>query len=63
MGYFKLDDQKAGVQNYGGVRTGCFINIVPAGGGVMAPDSTEYCKCSYLNKTWFVLQPVGDWHR
>jgi len=60
LGYFKLDDPKAGVKNYGGIRPGCYLNIVPAGGLVLMPDSTERCTCSYLNKTWFALRPSTD---
>ena len=42
---------------YGGVRLGCWINAVPAGGMVLVPDATTGCKCSYLNQAWFALQP------
>ncbi len=57
VGYFDLSAPDRGVQNYGGIRSGCFVNLIPAGGLVLAPDSTEQCSCSYLNKTWFALQP------
>ncbi len=55
LGYFNLNDQK-GTQNFGGVRPGCWINVIPAGGLVLAPDASAGCRCSYLNQSWFALQ-------
>ncbi len=60
MGYVDLGKDKDTVQYFGGVRTGCFINIIPAGGVVLVPDATDRCTCSYLNKTWFALQPLTN---
>ena len=56
LGYFNLGD-KEGTKNFGGVRPGCWINIIPAGGIVLVPDATSGCGCSYLNKAWFALEP------
>ena len=56
LGYFNLRD-KLGTQNFGGVRPGCWINAIPAGGIVLVPDATSGCQCSYLNKSWFALEP------
>lgn len=47
-------------QNYGGIRPGCWVNAIPAAGLVLVPDATAGCKCSYLNKAWFALQPMED---
>jgi outer membrane protein assembly factor BamB len=58
VGYVDLVKDRDKVQYFGGVRSGCFINIIPAGGIVLAPDFTDPCSCSYLNKTWFALQPL-----
>jgi outer membrane protein assembly factor BamB len=58
LGYFNLRDEK-GTQNFGGVRPGCWINAIPAGGVVLVPDATSGCQCSYLNKAWFALEPLG----
>ena len=44
--------------NFGGIRPGCWINVIPAGGLVLMPDSTTGCKCSYLNTATIALQPV-----
>ncbi|MBL7134253.1 MAG: chitobiase/beta-hexosaminidase C-terminal domain-containing protein, partial [Phycisphaerae bacterium] len=47
--------------DYGGIRPGCWINTIPAGGLVLMPDATTGCKCSYLNKATIALQPRGAW--
>jgi outer membrane protein assembly factor BamB len=44
--------------NFGGVRPGCWINVIPAGGLVLMPDATTGCKCSYLNTATVALEPV-----
>jgi len=38
-------------RNFGGIRPGCWINAVPAGGLLLMPDATDCCTCSYLIKT------------
>ena len=57
LGYFDLT-RKAGVENFGGIRLGCWINAIPAGGLVLVPDGTV-CTCSYLNRAAFALQQVN----
>jgi outer membrane protein assembly factor BamB len=57
MGYSDLR-KGTSVLNYGGLRPGCWINIVPAGGMVLMPDATDRCRCSYLIKSSIALQPV-----
>ena len=47
--------------NYGGIRPGCWINTIPAGGLVLMPDATTGCTCSYLNSATIALQPHGTW--
>ena len=47
--------------NYGGIRPGCWINIIPAGGLVLMPDATTNCECSYLIQATIALQPHGAW--
>jgi len=44
--------------NYGGIRPGCWINVIPAGGLILMPDSTTGCSCSYLNTATIALQPA-----
>jgi outer membrane protein assembly factor BamB len=56
LGYFELDRDE-GTENYGGIRPGCWINALPAGGLVLLPDASTGCVCSYLNRSWIALQP------
>ncbi len=56
LGYYDLSGACETV-DYGGVRPGCWINALPAGGLVLLPDATSGCRCSYLNKTWIALEP------
>ncbi|MBN2311064.1 MAG: PQQ-binding-like beta-propeller repeat protein [Candidatus Hydrogenedentes bacterium] len=56
FGYFDLLHNE-GTINYGGIRPGCWINAIPAGGLVLAPDATDRCTCSYLIKASIALQP------
>jgi outer membrane protein assembly factor BamB len=57
MGYKDFVSSKEGTSNYGGIRLGCWINAIPAGGQVLAPDATTGCTCSYLNQAWIALTP------
>lgn len=58
LGYFDLT-KNVETEDYGGIRPGCWINAIPAGGLVLAPDATAGCKCSYLNQSWIALQNTG----
>jgi len=55
LGYFDFL-RRAGTENYGAVRPGCWINAVPACGLVLMPDATDKCSCSYLMKASVALQ-------
>jgi outer membrane protein assembly factor BamB len=57
LGYYDLLTD-GGTQNYGGMRPGCWINAIPAGGLVLVPDATAGCTCSYLIKSTIALQPM-----
>lgn len=54
LGYFDLNRNQE-VENFGGMRPGCWINVIPAGGIVLVPDASAGCSCSYLNRSWFAL--------
>ncbi len=55
LGYRDIEkDEEA--QNYGGIRSGCWINAIPAGGLVLLPDAASGCVCSYLIKATIALQ-------
>ena len=58
LGYTDFADNR-GNENYGGIRPGCWINAIPAGGLVLMPDATDRCTCSYLIKSSVALQPYG----
>jgi outer membrane protein assembly factor BamB len=57
LGYFDLSATSLGTQNFGGIRPGCWINAIPAGGIVLVPDAASGCVCSYLNQAWMALEP------
>ena len=56
LGYIDLAVSPA-VQNYGGIRPGCWIAGIPAGGVLVMPDTASWCTCSYLNQGTLVLRP------
>ena len=58
LGYLELD-RPHGTENFGGIRPGCWINALPAGGLVLMPDATDRCRCSYLNKASVALMRWG----
>ncbi len=58
LGYFDFRHQEK-TDNFGGIRPGCWINAIPAGGLVLVPDASAGCVCSYLNQSWFALEPDG----
>ena len=59
LGFFDLTKDE-GVEDYGGLRPGCWINAIPAGGVVLVPDATAGCQCSYLNRAWVALQEKNE---
>jgi len=61
ISYFDLENDQ-GITNFGGVRPGCWINIIPASGLVLIPDMTRGCTCPYPIKTSIVFRPT-DTHR
>jgi len=56
IGYRGLDSGAA-TENYGGIRPGCWINTIPAGGLLLVPEASHKCVCSYLIKATIALQP------
>jgi len=56
LGYCALPDVET-IINYGGIRPGCWIPVIPAGGLVLLPDAASWCTCSYLNQATCALQP------
>ena len=58
LGYVDLS-RGPQTENYGGIRPGCWINVLPAGGLVLMPDATDRCTCSYLVKASIGLAPCA----
>jgi len=58
LGYRDLTGGTGSTENYGGIRPGCWINAIPAGGLVLMADAASWCTCSYLNQATCALQPA-----
>lgn len=58
FGYYDFT-REAKTENFGGIRPGCWINAIPAGGLVLVPDASAGCTCSYQNRSWVALQGSG----
>ena len=56
LGYADLKESET-TSNFGGMRPGCWINAIPAGGLVLVPDASASCSCSYQNRSWIALRP------
>jgi outer membrane protein assembly factor BamB len=50
----------AGTGNWGGFKSGCTANLIPADGVLNAPDYTRTCTCSYQNQCSLALVPMPD---
>jgi outer membrane protein assembly factor BamB len=59
LGYVDLGGE-AETEDFGGIRPGCWINAIPAGGMVLVPDASAGCSCSYQNRAWVALQGSGS---
>jgi outer membrane protein assembly factor BamB len=59
LGYMDLN-RGSGVENFGGIRPGCWINALPVGGLVLLPDASAGCQCSYQNRSWMALSGDGE---
>ena len=55
LGYLDMT-RDAGTENFGGIRTNCWFNAIPAGGMVLVPDGLSKCACSYQMRSWLALQ-------
>jgi len=59
LGYYDLNYDRKWLENYGGLRAGCFINYLPAMGIVLVPEDTVACRCSYQNQATVALKQYG----
>ena len=48
LGWYDLD-KDFGTQHFGGQRTGCWINFIPANGLLMMPEASSGCMCAFPN--------------
>ncbi|MHC4251070.1 MAG: outer membrane protein assembly factor BamB family protein, partial [Planctomycetota bacterium] len=46
-----------GTQHFGSIRPGCWINMIPANGLVVVPESSSGCMCPFPNMCTVVFQP------
>jgi outer membrane protein assembly factor BamB len=58
-GYCDLEGD-SGTGNFGGFRSGCTTNLIPAGGVLTAPDYTRTCTCAYQNQSSLALVHAPD---
>ena len=56
LGYIDLTRGQQ-TENHGGIRPGCWVNAIPAGGLVLLADAASWCTCSYLNQATIALEP------
>jgi hypothetical protein len=49
-GYYDMLNN-SGTGNFGGFKSGCSSNLIPANGVLNAPDYTRTCRCGYQNQT------------
>ena len=65
IGIYGLTED-SGLDIFGTVRPGCWLNIIPAGGVVVIPEASSGCTCSYPLKCSLALapqsrRPLGNW--
>ncbi|MBI5722402.1 MAG: PQQ-binding-like beta-propeller repeat protein [Planctomycetes bacterium] len=53
-GFYDLE-RNGGTGNFGGFKSGCTSNLIPANGVLSAPDYTRLCACSYQNQCSLAL--------
>lgn len=53
----------SGTGNFGGFRSSCTNNLIPANGVLVAPDYTRTCNCAYQNQTSLAMVhwPEGEY--
>ncbi len=58
---FEKDD---GLTLFGGIRPGCWINMIPAGGILLFPEASAGCTCSFpLRGTVVLKHKPGRWQK
>lgn len=57
--FYDFEDDR-GLTIFGGIRPGCWINIVPASGVLLFPESSSGCTCSYPIRCSVVLKHKSE---
>ena len=57
ISYFDLTRDE-GTAYFGGIRPSCYINVLPVGGIVVAPDTFTGCTGNFLHRTSIAMQPM-----
>jgi len=57
--YYDMEKDE-GMEPFGGIRPGCWINTVPANGLVLFPEASSGCTCSYPIRSTVVMQPKSE---
>jgi len=65
IGIYGLTED-SGLDLFGTMRPGCWLNTIPAGGLVLIPEASSGCTCSYPLKCSIALapqsrRPLGNW--
>lgn len=55
--YDLLND--SGVSHFGGMRTGCVVNMIPANGLVHIPEASAGCQCLFSIQSTVTMEPVS----
>ena len=58
-GFFDLQSDN-GTANWGGFKSGCTSNLIPADGVLVVPDYTRTCSCSYQNQSSLAMVSMPD---
>ena len=61
-GFYDLESD-AGTQHFAGHRTGCWINMIPANGLLMIPESSAGCVCLFSVMSTIVMEPRAEERR
>jgi len=58
--YYDME-RDGGMIPFGGIRPGCWINLIPANGLLLFPEASSGCTCSYPIRSTLVMQPKKDY--
>jgi outer membrane protein assembly factor BamB len=59
IGYYDLLDD-SGTRHFAGQRSGCWVNVIPAGGLLVVPESSAGCVCLHPITSTVVMEPRTD---